>query len=158
MFLSRKQLTILIVVLLLLITAAVATTISQGISALLCCIHLLRIDAPYRVSLKLIGFDKKCLIRPYPPGHAPGNYGYARPAQGGKPTAKNNKSGEHKKDQKDRREDRRSGGKREERRGTSARDQKPANGKSGRPAPSGRSGKPQAASRSPKPKNNRRGK
>ena len=106
----------------------------------------------------LIGFDKKCLIRPYPPGHAPGNYGYARPAQGGKPTAKNNKSGEHKKDQKDRREDRRSGGKREERRGTSARDHKPANGKNGRPAPSGRSGKPQAASRSPKPKNNRRGK
>jgi putative MATE family efflux protein len=43
-------------------SAAVATTISQGISALLCCIHLLRIDAPYRVSLKLVGFDKKSLL------------------------------------------------------------------------------------------------
>ena len=42
-------------------SAAIATTISQGISALLCCIHLLRIDAPYRISLKAIGFDKKSL-------------------------------------------------------------------------------------------------
>ena len=42
-------------------SAAIATTISQGISALLCCIHLLRIDAPYRVSMKEIAFDKKSL-------------------------------------------------------------------------------------------------
>ncbi len=33
-------------------SAAIATTISQGISALLCCLHLLGIDGPYRVSLK----------------------------------------------------------------------------------------------------------
>ena len=43
-------------------SAAIATTISQGISALLCCIHLLHIDAPYRVSLKEIRFDKKSLL------------------------------------------------------------------------------------------------
>ena len=42
-------------------SAAVATTISQGISALLCCIHLVRIDAPYRVQLKNIRFDSKSL-------------------------------------------------------------------------------------------------
>ncbi len=42
--------------------AAVATTISQGISALLCCIHLIRIDAPYRVTLKEVRFDKQSLI------------------------------------------------------------------------------------------------
>ena len=43
-------------------SAAIATTISQGISALLCCIHLLRIDAPYQVALKKIHFDKKSLL------------------------------------------------------------------------------------------------
>ncbi len=43
-------------------SAAIATTISQGISALLCCIHLIRVDAPYRMSLKQICFDKKSLI------------------------------------------------------------------------------------------------
>ena len=43
-------------------SAAVATTISQGISALLCCIHLLRVDAPYRLSLKQVRFDKKSLV------------------------------------------------------------------------------------------------
>lgn len=43
-------------------SAAVATTISQGISALLCCIHLVRIDAPNRVVLKDIHFDKKSLV------------------------------------------------------------------------------------------------
>ena len=37
-------------------SAAIATTISQGISALLCAIHLMRIDAPYRVELKQIRF------------------------------------------------------------------------------------------------------
>jgi len=36
--------------------AAMATTISQGISALLCCIHLLRIKEPYRMQLKEVGF------------------------------------------------------------------------------------------------------
>ena len=43
-------------------SAAIATTVSQGISALLCFIHLLRIDAPYRVSVKEIRFDKKSLM------------------------------------------------------------------------------------------------
>ena len=43
-------------------SAAIATTLSQGISALLCCIHLVRIDAPYRVDLKKIRFDKKSLV------------------------------------------------------------------------------------------------
>ncbi len=41
--------------------AAVATTIAQGISALLCCIHLMRVDAPYRVTMKQIRFYKKSL-------------------------------------------------------------------------------------------------
>lgn len=41
--------------------AAVATTLSQGISALLCCIHLMRIDAPYKLKLREIRFDKKSL-------------------------------------------------------------------------------------------------
>jgi len=43
-------------------SAAIATTISQGLSALLCCIHLLRVDAPYRIRLKEIRFDKKSLV------------------------------------------------------------------------------------------------
>lgn len=43
-------------------SAAIATTISQGISALFCCIHLMRIDAPYRVRLKDIRFDKQSLM------------------------------------------------------------------------------------------------
>ena len=43
-------------------SAAIATTISQGISALLCCLHLLRVDAPYKISLSEIGFDKKSLF------------------------------------------------------------------------------------------------
>ena len=38
-------------------SAAFATTISQGISALLCFLHLLRIKAPYRVDPKQIRFD-----------------------------------------------------------------------------------------------------
>ena len=42
-------------------SAAIATTLSQGISALLCCIHLLRINTPYRVTFKEIRFDKKSL-------------------------------------------------------------------------------------------------
>ena len=40
-------------------SAAVATTIAQGVSALLCCIHLMRVDAPYRVSIKEVRFHKK---------------------------------------------------------------------------------------------------
>ena len=43
-------------------SAAIATTISQGISALLCFIHVLRVDAPYRVSIKKIRFHKKSLV------------------------------------------------------------------------------------------------
>ena len=42
--------------------AAIATTISQGISALLCFLHLLRIDAPYRIHIRKIRFDKKSLV------------------------------------------------------------------------------------------------
>ena len=42
--------------------AAVATTISQGVSALLCFIHLLRIDGTYRVVIREIRFDKKSLM------------------------------------------------------------------------------------------------
>ena len=43
-------------------SAAIATTISQGVSATLCCIHLLKVDAPYRLHLKSIGFHKKSLL------------------------------------------------------------------------------------------------
>ncbi len=43
-------------------SAAIATTLSQGVSAFLCFIHLLRADAPYRVQIKEIRFDKKCLL------------------------------------------------------------------------------------------------
>ena len=42
--------------------AALATTLSQGISALLCFIHLLRIDAPYRVSIRKLRIHKKSLV------------------------------------------------------------------------------------------------
>ena len=42
-------------------SAAVATTISQGISALMCLVHLLRIDRPYRVRIREIAFDRKSL-------------------------------------------------------------------------------------------------
>ncbi len=38
-------------------SAAMATTISQGVSALLCCLLLLRVDAPYRLRLRSIRFD-----------------------------------------------------------------------------------------------------
>ena len=40
-------------------SAAIATTISQGVSALLCCIHMMRLDAPYRLRLRQIGFHKQ---------------------------------------------------------------------------------------------------
>lgn len=42
-------------------SAAVATTLSQGVSALLCLIHLVRIDAPYRVQLRRIRIHRKPL-------------------------------------------------------------------------------------------------
>jgi len=42
--------------------AAIATTISQGVSAMLCFLHLLRINAPYRVHIRQIRFDRKSLV------------------------------------------------------------------------------------------------
>ena len=42
-------------------SAAVATTISQGVSAVLCCIHLAGLDAPYRLTFKKIRFHKDSL-------------------------------------------------------------------------------------------------
>lgn len=41
--------------------AAIATTISQGISATLCLVHMLRVDAPYQVHLRQIRIDKHSL-------------------------------------------------------------------------------------------------
>lgn len=41
--------------------AAIATTLSQGLSAFLCLLHLTRVDAPYKVSIKQIRFHKKSL-------------------------------------------------------------------------------------------------
>ena len=43
-------------------SAAVATTVSQGISAVLCFIHLLRVDAPYRISIRSIRVHKQSLF------------------------------------------------------------------------------------------------
>ncbi len=43
-------------------SAAIATTLSQGLSAVLCLIHLLRVDAPYKVTLKNIRFHKNSLL------------------------------------------------------------------------------------------------
>ncbi len=42
-------------------SAAVATTIAQGISAVLCLVHLVRVDTPYRVTLKEVRFNRKSL-------------------------------------------------------------------------------------------------
>lgn len=42
--------------------AAFATTLSQGISALLCFIHIVRVKAPYRVTLRHIRFHKDRLL------------------------------------------------------------------------------------------------
>jgi len=42
--------------------AALATTISQGISATLCLIHLLRINAPYKVKIRQIRIYKQSLL------------------------------------------------------------------------------------------------
>ena len=44
-------------------SAAIATTISQGISALLCFLHLVRIPAPYQVSIRKIRFHKESLVQ-----------------------------------------------------------------------------------------------
>ena len=43
-------------------SAAMATTISQGVSAVLCAIHLMKLDAPYRLRLKDIRFHKRSLL------------------------------------------------------------------------------------------------
>ena len=43
-------------------SAAIATTVSQGISAALCFIHLLRVDAPYRVCVRKIRIHKHSLF------------------------------------------------------------------------------------------------
>lgn len=42
--------------------AAMATTVSQGISALLCCVHLLRSKEVYRLNLREIRFDFQSLV------------------------------------------------------------------------------------------------
>lgn len=42
--------------------AALATTISQGISAVLCCIRLMRVNEPYRLIWKQVRFHGKSLI------------------------------------------------------------------------------------------------
>ena len=43
-------------------SAAIATTVSQGVSALLCFVHLLRVDAPYQVHIRKIRIHKKSLL------------------------------------------------------------------------------------------------
>ena len=42
-------------------SAAIATTVSQGISAVLCFVHMLRVDAPYRIQIRKIRFHKESL-------------------------------------------------------------------------------------------------
>lgn len=42
-------------------SAALATTISQGVSATLCCIHLLKVDAPYRLKFREVRFHWESL-------------------------------------------------------------------------------------------------
>lgn len=42
-------------------SAAIATTVSQGISALLCCIRLMRVNEPYTLEIRAIRFDSKSL-------------------------------------------------------------------------------------------------
>lgn len=42
-------------------SAAIATTVSQGISALLCCIRLMRVSEPYKLEIRAIRFDFKSL-------------------------------------------------------------------------------------------------
>ena len=42
-------------------SAAIATTISQGVSAALCFVHMLRVDAPYKVSIRKISIHWESL-------------------------------------------------------------------------------------------------
>ncbi len=42
--------------------AAIATTISQGISALLCFLHLYRSEEPYRICFRELGLDRKSMF------------------------------------------------------------------------------------------------
>lgn len=42
-------------------SAALATTVSQGVSAVLCCIHLMKVEAPYKLKLKEIRFHWQSL-------------------------------------------------------------------------------------------------
>ena len=44
-------------------SAAVATTLSQGVSALLCFLHMVRVDAPYKVFVRKIRFHKESLLQ-----------------------------------------------------------------------------------------------
>ena len=44
-------------------SAAIATTISQGVSAALCFLHILQVDAPYRVDVRKIRFHKESLLQ-----------------------------------------------------------------------------------------------
>ena len=44
-------------------SAAVATTVSQGVSALLCFLHMVRVDAPYKVFVRKIRFHKESLLQ-----------------------------------------------------------------------------------------------
>ena len=44
-------------------SAAVATTISQGISALLCCIRLMRYETPYQLKWRKVRFHKKSMAQ-----------------------------------------------------------------------------------------------
>jgi putative MATE family efflux protein len=43
-------------------SAAVATTISQGVSAVLCFVHLLRVKAPYQIQIREIRFHKQSFL------------------------------------------------------------------------------------------------
>ena len=43
--------------------AAMATTLSQGVSALLRFLHIIRVDAPYRVNVRKIRFHKEILVQ-----------------------------------------------------------------------------------------------
>lgn len=44
-------------------SAAIATTLSQGVSALLCFLHIIRVDAPYRVHIRQIRFHKESFLQ-----------------------------------------------------------------------------------------------
>lgn len=44
-------------------SAAIATTLSQGVSALLCFLHISRVDAPYKVHIRQIRFHKESFLQ-----------------------------------------------------------------------------------------------